>query len=422
MQKKFFEHPNLSLLPFLLFYFALIIIQHNASLFGDEGRYLQFAENLLNGFYSPPPPQINLWNGPGFPLYLLPFTAFNLPNIFIKLFNALLYYAVLLLFHKSLSRFLDARKALLYTMVFGCYYMPYKSLPHILSETFTIFLVALTVLYAFYYFSDGKKSAMHSTGFALLLAYLALTKVIFGEVYVVAFMTFIVLFLATKNILYRRAAFLILGGLLFCLPYLYYTYSLTGRIFYWSNAGGMSMYWMSNPVQYEWGEWHNDSLNSPQLNAESREMLKKNHEADFRLINQYQGVERDDKYKDLAMQNVTSHLVKILINWVANWSRMFFNYPVSYVPFRLSTFGNMLANIPLLILLIYAAVQTWKKKNRLPFALKFLLIITGIYLFGTSTLSAYDRMFYIMIPVFGIWIAYSMSILRTKPLESQKSK
>src|SRR5690348_11128528 len=71
--QKIYSKPFLAFLPFLLLYAALILFLNNDALFGDEGRYLQFAHNLLHGFYSPPPPDINLWNGPGFPVYLMPF-------------------------------------------------------------------------------------------------------------------------------------------------------------------------------------------------------------------------------------------------------------------------------------------------------------------------------------------------------------
>jgi hypothetical protein len=414
MRKKYFEQPFLSLLPFLLVYALIVIFQDPDSLMGDEGRYLSFADNLLNGFYSPPPPEINLWNGPGFPLYLLPFVALKLPLIVIRLFNALLYYGVLLLFNKTLSIFLDLKRSFHFTLLFACYYMPYKSLPFILSETLTVFLIAsITLVAARYFTQEGKhRKIKHTLILAMMLAFLALTKVVFGMVFLFAGMLFLFLFLLTKNRSYRRSSVLLFCALSFCIPYLIYTYSLTGKIFYWSNAGGMSAYWMSNPVQGEYGEWHNDSLSTPPMDAESLKMLRSNHENAFEEIYRYNGVQRDDAFKEHALRNVKEHPLKFFQNWIANWSRMFFNYPVSYIPLRIGTVGNMLANIPVLILLAYSAFLTWWNKNRLPYGISFLLYLSAMYLMVSSLLSAYDRMFYVLAPAFGLWIIYSVSFLR----------
>lgn len=414
MRKKYFEQPYLALLPFLLVYVLIVIFQKPDSLVGDEGRYLAFADNLLNGFYSPPAPDINLWNGPGFPLYLLPFVALKLPYLVIRLFNALLYYAVLLLFNKTLSLFLDLKRSFYFTLLFGCYYMPYKSLPFILSETLTVFLIAAITLLAARYFTQESKhhKVKHTFLLALLLAFLALTKVVFGLVYLITGLLFLLLFILTKNRSYRSSAVVLFFALSFCIPYLLYTYSLTGKVFYWSNAGGMSAYWMSNPVPGEYGEWHNDSLSLQPMDPGSMKILRSNHEADYAEIYRQKGVQRDDVFKEYAFRNIKEHPLKFFQNWLANWSRMFFNYPVSYMPFGIRTIGNMLANIPALLLIVFSAVLTRRNKQRLPFGIVFLLYLLVIYLLLSSLFSAYDRMFYILAPVFGLWIIYSVTFFR----------
>ncbi len=424
MQKKLFEKSFIVLLPFLFLYLLIVLLNSSDVLFGDEGRYLQFAENILHGFYSPPPPNINLWNGPGFPIYLLPFLALHIPHIAIKLFNAILYFSSLLLFHKTLRKFLDAKKSLLASVVFGLYYMPYKSLPHILSEVFVIFLITLVTYLSTEYFSgeEKRKNIFQTLRLAFVLAFLALTKVMFGQVYLLAGISFSFLFLFTKNIFYKRAAILLTWSLLVCLPYLFYTYSLTGKTFYWSNAGGMSLYWMSNPAKGEWGEWHNDSLISTTREQGATEKLKLNHQLENDAIHKFTGIERDEKFKEYAIRNIKENPGQFFVNWMANWSRMFFNYPAGYFSFRWSTIGNMIGNIPVLMMMIYSTLLTFRNRKKLPLALKFLLIIAGIYLLASSLLSAYDRMFYILIPVIGLWIAYSLYCLREKTSNDQKSK
>jgi hypothetical protein len=412
--KKFYTRPYLSLLPFLLLYGLLIILQNDNALFGDEGRYLQFSHNLLSGFYSPPAPNINLWNGPGFPIYLMPFVAFNAPLLLIKLYNAILYYFTLVLFFKTLLNYTDEKKSFISTVILGCYYMPFKGFPHILSETLVIFLVASITYTATKFFSKSGPDNKLFILLALLLAFLALTKVIFGTVFLIAGIFFLLWYIITGKRSYRNSFLLMFMSLLFCLPYLIYTYSITGRVFYWSNAGGMSLYWMSNPVEGEYGEWYNDSLTSQRLDKHSQELLKANHSAEYSEINSLTGIERDDRYKAFAIQHVREHPGKISCNWLANISRMFFNYPVGYKPFSFGTALNMIANIPLLVLLIYATLLSWKRRREIPFALKFLLMISFIYLFGSSLLSAYDRMLYILIPVLGCWIGYTIMVFRLR--------
>jgi len=390
--------------------------------FGDEGRYLQFSQNLLNGFYSPLPPNINLWNGPGFPVYLMPFVAFDAPLLLIKLCNALLHYFTLVLFFKTLLKFTDAKNSFIYTVILGCYYMPFKGFPHILSETFVIFLVASITYTAISYFSKPGQNNKLFILLAILLAFLALTKVIFGTVFLIAGIFFLLWYIITGKFHYRNSFLLMFTSLLFCLPYLFYTYSITGRIFYWSNAAGMSLYWMTNPVQGEYGEWYNDSLSAPTLDKSSQELLKANHSVEYNEINSFTGIERDDRFKAFAIQHAREHPGKIFSNWLANISRMLFNYPVSYSTIRPGTIANMVANIPLLVLLLYASWLTWKRRNEVQFAFKFLLCVSFIYLAGSSLLSAYDRMFYILIPISGCWIAYSFSVLRKRERQFQKSK
>ncbi len=44
-------------------------------------------------------------------------------------------------------------------------------------------------------------------------------------------------------------------ALIWCVPYLLMTYSLTGKPFYWGSSGGLSLYWMSTPYDTEMGDW-----------------------------------------------------------------------------------------------------------------------------------------------------------------------
>ena len=85
------------LIPFLLLYLSICILFPKDELVGDQIRYLSFAKNILNGYYSPPAPGINLWNGPGYPAILAPFLFFSLPHVVLLILNAFLLYFSLII-------------------------------------------------------------------------------------------------------------------------------------------------------------------------------------------------------------------------------------------------------------------------------------------------------------------------------------
>src|SRR3982751_4510520 len=81
MTTKAKQNPYLIFAPFLVFYLLICAFFHKDKLQGDEGRYLEFAHNLLHGYYSPPSPRQSLWSGPGYPILLMPFVGLGLPLV-----------------------------------------------------------------------------------------------------------------------------------------------------------------------------------------------------------------------------------------------------------------------------------------------------------------------------------------------------
>jgi hypothetical protein len=97
------------------------------------------------------------------------------------------------------------------------------------------------------------------------LGVLCLTKVAFGPA-TAAFA--LLLFLASRRFRARwstegalRPSPLVtahlratLIALALCVPYLVYTYSLTGRVFYWASAWPNPFYWLTSPFPEESGD------------------------------------------------------------------------------------------------------------------------------------------------------------------------
>ncbi|WP_051068798.1 ArnT family glycosyltransferase [Cesiribacter andamanensis] len=408
MSRKWFPNTPLgAFTPFLLLYLCLVLYLHTDTMYGDEARYWEFAQNLLQGFYSPPAPDINLWNGPGYPLFLLPFAVLGLPLLAITLANAVLYWASVLLLYHSLLGYVSRRTALLLSLFWAGYYIAFQELPSLLSEPLTLFLVTAIAYCWSRAFREASTRWMVVAG--LLLGWLTLTKIIFG---------YVVLVLLAGSVLYagisrtanaRRLAYCFGVAFLLCVPYLLYTYSLTGRVLYWGNSGGMSLYWMSTPVEGEYGDWNNETFTAncglPNMPC-SAPLLAVHHQADIAYVSQFVGVAKDDAYKRIAIDNIKAHPVKYVRNWLANIGRLLFGIPASYFYQREATLARILPNGVLLTFMLIAAVPTIRSWRRVALEIRILVLLLLLYLGASSLLSAYPRQFYVVVPMLLLWIGY----------------
>jgi 4-amino-4-deoxy-L-arabinose transferase-like glycosyltransferase len=386
---------------------ALVLKLHSDEMIGDEGGYMQFAQNILQGFYSPPAPDIDLWWGPGYPILLTPFIAMGLPLVFITLTNAVLQYLSIVMLFKAISQLVDFSKAMAFSLLWGFCYSIYPFMTRILTETFSSFLINLFIYFTIKAFKEGTKKHIYLAGFTL--GYLALTKVMFGYVMLFLLLWSLLMWLKnTKVIEYRKSIVIILVGFLTASPYLIYTYKLTDRFFYWGNSGGMSLYWMSNPNDYEYGNWDNETFDSlKDLGGGNTKLLKQNHQEDFEYILQFKGVEKDDAYKKVAIQNIKSHPKKYIKNIYANISRMIFGFPYHYA--RQTPLIKVWYFAILFSLTLYSIVLTIINWKKLVYSLRFVLVFTFIYLGGSTLLSAYNRQLIIIVPALLLWIAYIVS-------------
>ncbi len=413
--------PFLLFLPFLLFYLFIIIKFHSNTLVGDEPRYLYFANNLIRGFYSTPAPDINLWNGPGYPILLMPFVAFNIPTVCILFLNALFYYLSLVLLFKALTQIASKKLALLMCIFWAFYFNAYQDMLLRCTEVFTFFLITLLSLFVLQIFNERTKSQKKYIGLAgITLGYLVLTKILFAYVVILLLGGTAFLFIVSKvKEYYRKTFFVLLIATATISPYIVYTYHLTGKIFYLGNSGGMSLYWMSNPQAGEYGDWFDDYYFSAKpLDEKAKaakngnfieiyeDSLKVNHQKDFDEILKYSGVQRDSVYKQLAIRNIKANPKSFLVNYISNIGRLFFSYPFSYTLQSNKTLFRIPFSGLLIVLMLFSLLPTILNWRRLIFPLKFFLIFLLIYLGATSVLSAYTRMFTVIVPLILFWIAY----------------
>jgi hypothetical protein len=393
------KNPYLLFAPFLLFFIAFILLLHTNSNEGDETRYLMFAQNLLHGFYSPPAPDINLWNGPGYPLILMPFVGLRLPLICMTLMNAIFYYLSIIFLFKALRLFLTFQKAFFVSLFWACFFNSYQKIPRINSETFTLFLISLLIFCLHKAFNNESNQYLFLSGF--IIGCIVLTKIIFGYVLVLMLIGGGLLWMINRNAKdYRKGILIMLIALATTAPYLIYTYHLTGRIFYWGNSGGISLYWMSTPYHGEFGDyWHGEA---PAW-----------HQKDLALVADLKGIERDDALKKIAFNNIKAYPLKYAQNWMANIGRLFFNFPYSPTSDSYNSVGNPLRSLLMLplnailfLLVIYSFFITLINWKNIEYSIRFLFCFVFLYLGTSSVVSAYSRQFYIIVPILLFWIAY----------------
>lgn len=413
LKNKILNNPYLLFFPFLVAFIVYVLISPPDVSCGDQDRYLGCAQNLINGFYSPPAPNIDLTNGPGYPIILVPVLFFKLPYICITLMNAFFYYFSIILLYKALKEVVSFNMAVAFSLAWAGYFIAYQNIPYMHTESLTYLLISsliFTVVRAFNHTSQANaRKFVILSGF--LLGYIVLTKMIFGYVLLIMLAGNGLLWLIkSKDINIRKGFFILSMAFLTTAPYLLYTYNLTGRILYWGN-GNDSLYWMSTPFEGEYGDWKLDLTLNPVINGNfnipgADSVLRANHGADFKEIYKYRGLERDDVYTRMAIENIKVDPVKFAQNIIYNMGRLIFHYPFSYAIQRPKTLLVLPINGILFTLMLFSLIPTILNWRKFPFSVRFLLIIAILYLGGSSVVSGILRMFTVIVPVLLMWIAY----------------
>ena len=396
--KKLFFFFNCRYLPILIIYFGLIFVFGANELVSDRLRYWLFSENLLNGFYFDP--KNTLWNGPGYPIYIALLRSLGIGWEIIVYTNGVLLYLSVLFFEKIISKFIEKPIYITYLFAFWEPVLLYQYLPHLMTEVFVIFLISILV---WVHLSEIKYKKI-ILGFILSL--IILTKVIFF--YVVALMIF--LSLTIKIFRKKRFALPLVLSIVFCTPYLFYTYNLTSKIFYFSNAGGSSLYWMSQPTPFFKGDWNGGYgyfQNNPNIATKTyNEFLKQYSWPIHKELEKLNWIEKDEALKKLAIKNIRENKFKFIKNWINNFGRLFFGYPFTFHTPNwqhiLITFKQSFYIVGLLIVYLISIMRF----RNINVEYLFLLAFFSIYIFGVSLLSSYPRFLFITNIITWVYATY----------------
>lgn len=432
-------------LPFLAVYIVLVLLFQTKGMVGDEGRYIIDANNLLQGFFSPPAPGIRLYNGPGYPILLMSFEWLKLPISAVRMLNPFFLYLSLVLLYKSLDYFVSLRTNIVCCLFLACSFNMFTYLWIAIPEIIAVFLVTLLIfLLAKAFNENSRRKYLILAG--LVFGFLCLTKVIFGYVLTCMMLVALPLWLLNrKQVNNRRVVTILLVACLTVVPYLAYTYKITGRFFYWSSFGGNNLYWMTTPHKDEYGSWFSQPeiengvlvtgklqyagiMNDEDKNNGSyipghRDSIIKHNQADLLEIVQHDGntLELDDAYRKAAIKNIKAYPIKFLTNCFSNTGRMLFNYPYTYSLQKPGTLVRLPMNGALVFLFLfclYPAVRNWSK---IPVAIRFMFVVSLLYFGGSILGSAEIRMFNLLVPPLLVFIAFVLGkTIKLRPLKWDK--
>jgi len=379
-------------LPLLVIYIILILVFSKESFSGDEDRHMSYAQNIVQGFYADTD-NPSLRNGPGYPLGMSVFVLAKAPYIVIKLANAVFLLLAVVFFYKTLSIYLSAKKAIILSYVFGLYPPILKWIIYMHSETLALFLVC-GFLYFFLKLHKNEANKKRNLSLAaIFLGTLALTKVIFAYAIIALFIFYLFVFIFKRS---KKAknSLLVLGiGFLFCIPYLGYTYAVTGEKFLWGTQGGEILYWRSTPFENEYGNWISADvvLGKEKGDYHTTSSIIKNHGAFVESLQEYSFLEQDALYKKKAIENMKTYPKKYLQNTVASAFRLFFNYPYSYTNQKPSSFFYILPNMFLVVLIVTTLFLGCKNLSLISFEIRFIALTGAIFIGGLILLDGRVR-------------------------------
>ncbi len=359
-----------------------------------------YAKNLSNGFFATPEfPDFT--SGPGYPLILMPFVAMDAPIWMMRALNPFFLIGACFFFYHTARGWVPRNHAIASTLLLALNPILLRYLPHAKTETLSVFL-ACGFIWAYVHLlktSENRWKWVVRAG--VFLFFLTMVRVIFGYVAMAAVVAIPLFLLFTKQAPYlRNSVTPFFLALILCIPWLSYTYSFTGKIPCWSTNGGELLYWITSPYQGEWGSWFSiDDL-------PSKPQAFENHIAACASVEALPFSKRDEQWKTLAKENIHEAPLATVRNLTANLSRMFFGFPFSHRPERLTSLfwifpGGII--LSLMMVAVYPTIRAWE---HIPLAIKILALCALIFFGGSALLPAEPRYLLPIFPIALLWLTF----------------
>ena len=149
------------------------------------------------------------------------------------------------------------------------------------------------------------------------------------------------------------------------------------------------LYWRTSPFANEYGDWVNKEIllgNYVDEDYFDISELIKNHGAFIESLEPYSNVQRDSIYKVKAIENIKQNPFSYIRNTGASAFRLFFNYPYSYSPQKISTLFYLVPNMFLVVFLLFSIYLLFQNFFAIPFEIRYIGLISLIFLGGMSLL------------------------------------
>jgi 4-amino-4-deoxy-L-arabinose transferase-like glycosyltransferase len=401
----------------VLAYWLLAALLHPAGLEGDEQRYYDDAVRLTQGYFvSDDHPRI--FNGPGYPFFLYPFVKAGASLTVIRFTGALLIGC------SAWFLFLAARRLMpdgwaLATAAFCSFHPNLLRQGHMLmTEPLTQVLLAVFLWCFIQALQRERHWIRWAVGAAVSIWLIAMTRVFMGHV-ITAMIVFSASLILLKPIRTeaRKTFYIMLGAFLLCTPYLRFTHQKTGSYLLWSTSAGELLYWLSSHEGGENGHWYHES------EVFTRPELKERHADFFRSIEPLGPLEREAKFKEAAVARIQESPKAFVWNWFANVTRLFFGFPRSLEPEKLTTLPLFICNGLLLAGTVLGLLLAWVRRESVGPTLGLLLLMSFIFTGGSTLAPALPRYFLGIVPVIAVAAAALLSRLPWSQLWlAQKSR
>jgi hypothetical protein len=387
-------------------YAIIIALRGNGELEGDEMRYYQQAVNLIRGYFIDPHSQ-ELLNGPGYPLALVPLVKAGAPLLVLRLLNALFAGVGFMAFWKLARHYLSHGWALVFAGICWLHPVLLRQADGIMTEILSQALIGGTALLLVRSLDEERSSAKSILQAAAMLTVLTMTRVIFGHVTTALLGAAVAAWLVLKSWrgIASRTLCIAVTSLVLCVPYLIYSHSITGQWMKWSNSGGELMYWLTSHHPGENGNWYSEE------DAILRPELAPNHKAFFEKVLATPPVHRERLYSEKTKEHLQDPKA-VAINYLSNWTRLFFGFPSSFELQRITALGAVLFNGMLLVSLSAGALLAWMRREPLPRSLVVLCLVGLIYMGGSSLAPSQPRY---LLPAYPLLLLPALVMLSRAP-------
>ncbi len=401
------------LLPLLgLYVFVCAVWQPGPAPVRDEAPLLGYAHELLEGGYVQDDAYVRpmrfLWHPPGLPLILSPLVALELPLAAIRFSAPLFLLGAVLAFHRLLRLRLAPRPALAWSYALGLYGPALAMLPELHKDLPAVLFVVLAMLGLTRGLAEGRAAWLLGAGVSL--GALALTRAEYG--WVLLGMTAIA---AVRWALpgegaaaARRLVACGLVALAVSSPWLAYTHSVTGKVFYWGNSAGLSLFWMSPTARGETGEWH------PRRHVMADPALRGQRPL-FRHLSTLPPLDADAELRRRALANVRADPWHYGRNLVANVSRLFFLVPMRYGYPAWMVAGATVFNGLLLAAVAWAPVRLRRRPRSLPPEAPAFALIAALEVLVHLPAPASSRMLLPVVPLLLWFVAHAHASRGAQP-------